>query len=67
MAESREPQRQNRRMVGPRSLSKTYSIPEDLVAAVQQEALRQGHRNGSRIVVEALIAYFNRLFDRRAA
>lgn len=59
--------RKNRPYDGPLSRSKTYSIPENLIEAVQEEARKEGHNNGSRIVVAAIIDWLNRRRDVRAA
>lgn len=59
--------RKNRPFDRPRSVSKTFSIPEDLLDEVLAEAKKVGHNNGSRVVVAALREYFNRRYDIRVA
>lgn len=61
------PPRRNRLLDGPRAVKISVSFPEDVAAALD-EATEVDHRhNRSALIVEAVVAWLNRTFDRRAA
>jgi Arc/MetJ-type ribon-helix-helix transcriptional regulator len=62
-----ERERQNRRFDGPRAVKRSVSFPEDIAAALDEAKETDPRHNFSALVIEAVIDWLNRKFDRRAA
>lgn len=62
-----ERERQNRRLNGPRAVKRSVSFPEDVADALDRAKEADPRHNFSLLVVEAVIDWLNRTFDRRAA